>query len=218
MDEKICKGLTVEIDFADFPVSMVGTILHVDSQALVVSLRPDQGQDGPMAPVSLSGGVRVLATAADALFGFTSKLLRSSGLLLYLSPPTDVQRIQRRADVRERCLLDVEFVAPTDHAGPAKPERGTLVDISCGGLLLIYEGDMEVGDTVEVSVKFPRGDPPLQVAGTVVRTEQLSSSRRDLSRVAVHLAGLTMSDRKRVFQFIMGLQVRAATGTVRGGR
>lgn len=218
MEEKICKGLTVEIDFADFPVSMIGTILHVDSQALVVSLVPDQAQDEPAAPVSLSGGVRVLATAADALFCFTSRLLRSSGLLLYLSPPTDVQRIQRRADVRERCLIDVEFVTPTDHVSPAKPKRGTLVDISCGGLLLIYEGEMEVGDPVEVSVKFPRGGPPLQVAGTVVRTEQLSSSRRDLSRVAVHLAGLTMSDRKRVFQFIMGLQVRTVTGTIRGGR
>jgi len=218
MDEKICKGLTVEIDFADFPVPMVGTILHVDSQSLVVSLIPGQAQDGPMAPASLSGSVHVLATAADALFGFTSKLLRSSGLLLYLSPPTDVQRIQRREDVRERCLLDVELVTPTDHASPAKPERGTLVDISCGGLLLVYEGEVEVGDTVEVSVQFPRGGPPLQAAGTVVRTEQLSGSGRDLSRVAVHLAGLTVSDRKRVFQFIMGLQVRAATGTVRGGR
>ena len=53
MDEKICKGLTVEIDFADFPLPMVGTILHVDSQALVVSLMPDQAQDMPMAPVEV---------------------------------------------------------------------------------------------------------------------------------------------------------------------
>lgn len=217
MDEKICKGLTVEIDFADFPVAMVGTIMHVDSQALVVSLVPDQTQDGPAEPVSLAGDVRVLATAADALFCFTSRLLRSSGPLLYLSPPTDVQRIQRRADVRERCLIDVEVIPATDHAMPVKPKRGTLVDISCGGMLLVYEGRVEVGDTVEVSVKFPGGGPLLQAAGTVVRTEQSSHSGRDLSRVALRLVGLTMSDRKRIFKFIMAFQVRAA-GTVRGGR
>lgn len=218
MDERICKGLKVEIDFADFPVSMVGTILHVDSQALVVSLVPDQVQDGPPEPVSRSGGVRVSATAADALYCFTSKLLRSSGLLLYLSQPVDVQRLQRREYVRERCLIDVEFVTSAeDHTGPAKPKRGTLEDISCGGLQLVYDGRIEVGDTVEVLLKFLNSGPPMRVAGTVVRTELFPRFGRELCRVAVRLVGLTRSAERRLFQFIMALQIKALKGAARDG-
>lgn len=218
MEEKICKGVKVEIDFADCPVSMVGTILQVDSQTLVVSLVSDENQDGPAASLSPASGVHVVATAEDALYRFTSTLLHSSGLLFYLTPPTEVQRVQRREHVRERCLLDVEFVISGNDNSATQRKHATAVSISCGGLLLVYEGRVEVGDPVEVSVRLPQGGPPLQVSGTVVRTEPFSRLGRELSRVAVRLVDLKASDERKILQFVMGLQVRAAKGSVWGGR
>lgn len=218
MEEKIYKGLKVEIGFADCPVSMVGTILQVDSQTLVVSLVPDEDQGGPVAPLPPVSGVQVVATAEDALYRFTSTLLHSSGLLFYLTPPAEVQRVQRREHVRERCLLDAEFVMPGNNGAPIQRTQATAVSISCGGLLLVYEGRVEVGDPVEVSVRLPQGGPPLQAAGIVVRTEPFSRLGRDLSRVAVRLVDLKASDERRILQFVMGLQVRAARGTVWGSR
>jgi c-di-GMP-binding flagellar brake protein YcgR len=197
---------------------VVGTIAHIDSRALVVSVASHEARPRPSVPWNEQRNVRVSATAEDALYCFTSTLLRSSGLLLYLSPPTDVQRIQRREYVRERCLIDVEFVTPADHAGPAKPKRGTLVNISCGGLQLVCDGRIDVGDPIEVSMRVLRSEPPMQVAGTVVRTERFSRFGRELSRVALRLVGLSRSAERRLLQFIMTLQTKALMGAGRDVR
>jgi c-di-GMP-binding flagellar brake protein YcgR len=218
MREKIRKGLKVQIDFAHLPVSVVGTIDSIDSRALIVLIASDEARARQSMPLNEQRNVRVSATAEDALYCFTSTLLRTSGLLFYLSPPVDIQRLQRREHVREQCLIDVEFVTPGDDAGPAKPKRGTAVNISCGGLQMVYDGRIEVGDPVEVSIKFLQSGPPMQLAGTVVRTERFSRFGRDLSRVGLRLVGLTRSAERRLLQFIRALQTKAPMGAARDVR
>lgn len=208
MREKIRKGLKVEIDFADCPVSMVGTILQVDLQTLVISLAPEEDQGKPTRPLTTARDVRVSATMEDAIYRFTSTLLHSSGLLFYLTPPGEVQRHQRREHVRQPCLLDVEFVMSRDNGAQASRKQATAVNISCGGLLLVCEGRMEVGDALDVSVIFSRDEPPLQAAVQVVRTEQFSRSGRDLRRAALRVVDLKRADEKRLTQFIVKLQTR----------
>jgi len=218
MQEKIRKGLKVKVDFAHLPASVVGTIAHIDSRVLIVVVASDEAGARQSVPLDEQRNVRVSATAEGALYCFTSTLLRSSGLLFHLSPPVDVQRLQRREYVRERCLIDVELVTPGDDSGPVKPKRGTIVDISCGGLQLVYDGRIEVGDPVEVLLKFLHSGPPMQVAGTVVRIERFSRFGRELCGVAVRLVGLTRSAERRLFQFIMALQIKALKGTARDVR
>ena len=215
MRERIRKGVRVEINFADLPVAMVGTILHIDSQTLVVSLVPDENQAKPAVPSTAAGDVQVLATAEDALYRFTSRLLRSSGLLLYLSSPLEVRRLQRREHVRQPCLLDLEFIIQRSDRVLEKRERATAVNISCGGLLIVYGGRLEAGDAVELSMKFPHGEPPLQVVARVIRTEHFSSLGQDLRRVALRVVGLQRADEKRLTQFITKLQVKSMRGAFR---
>jgi hypothetical protein len=81
--------------------------------------------------------------------------------------------------------------------------------------MLVCDARIEVGDHVEVSIHLTPGAAPLQAAGTVVRTEQVSRFGRNLYRAALHLTGLTRSDEKRLLQFITRLQVGAVSGTVR---
>lgn len=214
MESKISKGLKVQLEFVDPPVSMTGTILQVDSQALVVSLAHDEDQGKPAPPVNPARDVHVSVTADDALYRFACALLRSSDLLLYLSPPREVRRVQRREDVRQPCLFDVELVIPKGKQMPVKRERATAVNISCGGLLIVFGGRLQVEDTVDLSIKLPDGEPPIQVAARVVRTEPFLRLGRDLSRVALCVEGLQRADSKRLTQFIMKCQVKTRIGTV----
>ena len=214
MGNKICSGLKVMVECGDPPVSMGGTILHVDSQTLAVSLAPEGRQDEPRSetPVRPSGEVQVSATADDALYRFTSTLLRSSDCLLYLSSPREVRRVQRRDDVRQPCLLDVELVIPIGEQMSAKPERATAVNISRGGLLIVFNGRLEVGDAVRLSMKLPGGEPPIKVAASVVRRESFSHLGQDLVKVALHITGLQRADERRLTQFITRCQVKVRTG------
>lgn len=211
MERKICKGVKAEIGFADSPVSMVGTIVDVNSQRLVVSLTQDQGAGRSAATPKTNrlGGVRVVATADDALYRFTSTLLQSSDSLLYLSFPGEVQRVQRREDVRQPCLIDVEVKIPRGERVPPRRARATAVNISCGGLLIIFDGRLEVGDAVALSMELPDGGPLAEVAARVVRTEPYSHRGQELMRVALRLERLQPADRKRLTQFITKCQVKA---------
>lgn len=212
MDSKISKGLKVEVRFADSPAAMIGTILQVDSNALVVSLTHDEGRVQPKTSLNLAGDVQVVTTADDALYQFTSRLLQSAGLLLYLSLPREVHRVQRREDVRQPCLFDVELDIPGGGRVPVKRERATAVNISCGGLLIVFNGGLVEGDPVALSMTLPGGEPPIRVAARVVRTEPFSHLGQDLSRVALRVERLQPADRKRLTQFIMKCQVKARTG------
>ena len=212
MKDRICKGLKVRVEWTDPPVSTTGTVVSVDSQMVVVAMAPDDGQGAPTPPVGRTPEVHISATADDALYRFVSRLLQSFGFLLYLSPPREVRRIQRRNDVRQPCLFDVEVILQAGNRAPGKRERATAVNISRGGLLMVCEGRLRVDDTLELSMKLLQGEPPLSVTAQVVRTEPFSHLGRHLSRVALRMVSLQRADERRLAQFIMKCQVKARTG------
>jgi c-di-GMP-binding flagellar brake protein YcgR len=214
VESRIYNGLKVQVEFADPPVSMTGTILHVDSQTLVVSLTHDKDGDVSTTSRNSAADVQVSATADDALYRFRSTLLHSSGLLLHLSPPGEVRRVQRREDVRQPCLFDVELILPKGERTPVKRERATAVNISCGGLLIVFSGCLEAEDAVELSMTLSRGESPIHVAARVVRSEPFSHLGQKQSRVALRMIGLQRADDRRLRQFITKCQVKTRIGTV----
>lgn len=214
MENKICNGLKVQVEFADPPISMIGTILRVDSQTLVVSLSYDKDGDVSTTSRNSAGDVQVSATADDALYCFRSTLLHSSGLLLHLSPPGEVRRVQRREDVRQPCLFDVELILPKGGRMPVKRERATAVNISCGGLLIVFSGRLEAEDAVELSMTLSRGESPIHVAARVVRSESFSHLGQTQNRVALRMMALQRADERRLRQFITKCQVKTRTGMV----
>lgn len=214
MQENIREGIEVEICFVDCPASAVGTIARVDSKAFVVSLAPENERLA-VSVSSLEGrGVRVMAAADDALYRFTATLLRASGRLWHLSFPAKIERVQRRAHVREACLLEVEFVTPLERR-VGRCSKATAVNISCGGLRAVYEGRVEVGDHVELSLQFPQDGLPLRLSGAVLRKEEFSRLGRQLSRVTVRFDDLAKADERRLAEFITRLQVRSRRGVTR---
>lgn len=211
MQEKIREGIEVEIRFVDCPVSAVGTIARIDPAAFVVSLVPENERLAVSASSIEGRGVWVMAAADDALYRFTAKLLRASGRFLYLSFPAKFERVQRREHVREACLFEVEFVTPLDRRA-GRRNKATAVNISCGGLRAVYDGRVEAGDHVEVSLQFPQDGPPLQLSGAVLRKEEFSRFGRRLSRVTVRFDGLAKTDERRLAEFITRLQVKSRRG------
>lgn len=214
MREQIRKGLKVEIRFVNSPGSAVGSIVRVNSVAFVVSLAQVNESLGVSASSIAGSDVHVMLTADDALYRFTAKLLRVSGRFLHLALPATAKRVQRRAHVREPCLLEVEFVTFKGR-GAGRCVKGRAVNISCGGLKAVYEGRVEVGAPVQVSIQFAPGSPSLQVGGTVIRQEELTRFWRPLSRVAVRFDGLTRTDERQLVELITRLQVKSRRGTTR---
>lgn len=213
MKDRICKGLKVEVEWANPSVSTTGTVVGVDPQTFVIALTPDDGQGTPTLSLGRTPEVRVSVAADDALYRFVSTLLQSFGFLLYLSPPQEMRRIQRRNDVRQPCLCDVEVILRAGNRAPTKRERATAVNISCGGLLMVFEGCLRVDDTLELSMKLHNREPPLHMTAQVVRTEPFSHLGRHLSRVALRMVGVSRADERRLAQFIMKCQVKTRTAT-----
>lgn len=212
MNSKICKDLKVRVEWTDPPASMTGTIVRADSQTLVVLLAPDGIGNRPATSLCSANTVRVSAAADDALYCFDAVPLQSTGLFLYLTPPGEVRRVQRREDVRQPCLLDVELVIPRGGPTAAKPERATAVNISRGGLLIVFDGRLGAGDTVQLSMTLPGSEPPIRVDAIVVRTEPCSRLGQQLLRVALRITGLPRPDERRLCQFITRCQIKARSG------
>lgn len=212
MCEQIRKGFKVEVRFVNSPGSLVGSIVRVNAVAFVVSLA--QVNENREVSASLMAGrdVHVMVTADDALYRFTAKLLRVSGRFLHLTLPPTAARVQRRAHVRQPCLLEVKFVA-FHGRGAGRCIKGRAVNISCGGLKAVYEGRVEVGAPIQVSIQFTPDDPPLQVGGTVVRKEDLTRFWHPLARIAVRFDGLAKTDERRLAELIARLQVKPRRGT-----
>lgn len=218
MNNRICKGLKVQLEYADPPVSRSGTILRVDAQTLVVWLAGDGARDDDPAPPLSRAEVRVSATADDGLYCFISTLLQSCDFLLYLSPPRGIRRVQRRDDIRQSCLFDVEVILPAVGPAPAKREQATAINISRSGILLVCDGHCGIDNHVELSIRLLDDKPPLRVTARVVRMESFSHCGRDLSRVGLCIVGLQRADERRLAQFIMKCQVKARTATPTAAR
>jgi len=211
VSSKICKDLKVRVEWTDPPASMTGTILRADSQTLVVSLAPEGVGDRPATSLRAAKTVRISAAADDALYCFDSTPLQSSGLLLHLTPPREICRVQRREDVRQPCLLDVELVIPRGGQKTAT-SRATAVNISRGGLLIVFDGRLGTGDTVQLSMTLPGGEPPIRADAMVVRTEPFLRLGQQRLRVALRITGLPRPDERRLSQFITRCQVKARSG------
>lgn len=214
MPKEISKGFPVEIRFINSPVSAVGTVAHVEGSVFVVSLAPENERLAVSTASTDGRDVRVMVAADDALYHFTAKLVRSSGRFLCFSLPARFDRVQRRQHVRQPCLFEVEFSTPADRRA-GRPKKATAVNISCGGLRAVYEGRVDVGDHVEVSLQFPQDDPPLQLSGTVLRKEEFWRVGRFLARVAVQFDGVAKMDERRLAECVTRLQVRSTRSTSR---
>lgn len=213
MKDRICKGLKVQVEWANLSVSTTGTVVGVDPQTFVIALAPDDEQSAPTPPLGQTSEVRVSVAADDALYRFVSTLLQSFGFLLYLSFPQEIRRIQRRDDVRQPCLFDVEVILRAGDRAPKTRERATAVNISCGGLLMVFEGCLQVDDTLELSMRLHDSGPPLYMTARVVRSEPFSHLGRHLNRVALRMVSVNRADERRLAQFIIKCQVKARTAT-----
>lgn len=139
--------------------------------------------------------------------------------LLVLSPPSYMERIERRKFFRLPIVLPVRFKPVSFPAGfeeSASQRRqvmagwrselnqelytGRVADISGGGLLMITDYPLSKED--ELFLEIFVSDLPLQVAARVTWFESAKSVNTTIQKVGVQFVGLEESKRERIINFI----------------
>ena len=82
--------------------------------------------------------------------------------------PEDQERVQRRNDVRVDAMFPVEVRRILPAGVRAEPLRGLVADISAGGAQILLSSPLQVGETVELTMRLP-GVGERQCSARVIR-------------------------------------------------
>lgn len=179
-------GLKLRIsDLTDSLGGYVSTVAEVDGRTIWIDI-PIR-RDGML---TLSRGQLVSVrfdVADDAVYLFDSVVAdeRDDDHSPFgIAMPVTINRRAHRSDTRLALVLDATF-----DAGGAVDEDAKVVDLSAGGLGLICEPELSVGDAVTVRTALPGPGDPLQLElHSTVQTSSLYG--RTPGGVMLHQYGL----------------------------
>jgi hypothetical protein len=160
---------------------------HATAMLLVRPLQPlarTVGSDVSIDIATNRGLLHVDAQVVDATAGEVLELLTGRSEL-----------IQRRGFARVDAFLEIVVTS-----GPqSKPIAAAVVNISASGAVVSRMAGMSLGDEVRLSLRLAPYEPPLEIAGRVVR--EFGEEFR-----AVHFEQIQESDRERIVRFVFDRQ------------
>lgn len=191
-----------------------GKELHHDS--IVEDLEPDvlvaamPIEKGVLVPLPEGTTVKVCFPRQGALYVCdTSVVSRVMEPLpcLWLAPPTDVRRVQRRQSFRLPLLLVPTeiLVKVEDNVWEAVPDA-LILDISAGGLRLTSRQPMAVGTEMRVRFQLPLDNREIAATGVVVRSCDLGQRELRRYQMGVHFLHIRRGDQDAICRFIFRRQ------------
>jgi len=160
-------------------------------------------------PLTLSRGdqVRVQFTGDGECFSFVTTVTgrREEGVVLYgLAFPEQVERVQRRREVRLSLLMDVFYAEVPEGDDPPVFKETKALDLSASGMRLVTKEGYVPGTYLIVRFTLPMQNSSFEVAAKarVVRQEPVVIDREMLYHVGVKFVDLTQSQRDRIFSYI----------------
>jgi len=152
--------------------------------------------------------VDVRVIECDATYHFTSMVLgrRRDKIPLYaLSVPGEVKRVQRRHFVRLETLLEVRYAPLVDGDGEPVFRIARAIDISGGGMRLVTDQPLDVGDRLLLRFTLDLGERQLdfETLGRVVRRdEQEAAPVKTRYRYGIEFLGLSMHEQDQIVRYI----------------
>lgn len=137
---------------------------------------------------------------------FIRKRIPGTPSTLVVDWPRDVERIQRRNDVRVEVALPVEL--ETVGRFPGLPPRiaTTTVDLSAGGIRVITPESLPSDVQVRVRLKLPDRDP-LLAHGTVLRGRAIDESATEKRYwAAIRFTAIDERDRQEIARAVFNIQ------------
>lgn len=158
------------------------------------------------------------AAREDGLYYFQSKVLgtkMSGNVLLYLiSWPADIKRRQRRNYFRLPCNLQACYTVISEGAEfPAdakekEGERGLVVNLSGGGLLLVTSRSLFPGTLLylHLILQCKKGKKEMRLKGRVLRSSPLKVNNKTLRyRCGVEFVEISEKERDKIISFLFAL-------------
>jgi len=197
INQKVKIALNTDNDFMD------SLIQELSGKTLSVTIPARKDE-----PLILRNGdiVSVRFFVYDAAYSFTASVLghtKSNNVpLVVISRPTAFKRLQRRDYVRIPVTKPILFTVPCTQAADSKTSsyKGTVIDISGGGIKIFSSSVLSEGDKVEI--EFMLSDAPQEkmcLQGTVVWAERDMSSKK---RFGIRFTDIHENQREKIISYI----------------
>lgn len=119
----------------------------------------------------------------------------------------EVQRVQRRWNVRLSVLIDPEETMLID-GDEEKPFKATILDLSAGGVLLHTREPVSIGATMRLTFTLPGLSRTIQARAEVVRLMQLDSEGWKYLRMGARFLDLGKDQEDAIIRFAFQEQLR----------
>ena len=117
---------------------------------------------------------------------------------------TDFKRLQRRNYVRIPVQIELEYYVKGRELG----EKGLIIDISGGGILLNTMDPLQVNSEINMrfSLKFPEETTVVYISGMVVREDHAPRANADPDfpyKYGVRFEGLSVKEQDHIVKYVM---------------
>lgn len=160
---------------------------------------------GVIVPMRVGREIKVCLTYKEKTFAFFTTIIgrkREPIPLLIVNKPEELFPIQRRSYVRLPVSVPIKFRALPDGETVI---RGTTLDISGGGALLLTKAGLERGQIIELELDLPNREPVFCKA-RVVRILSQAKTAKDKSKIAIEYQDISEGQRDRIFNYIFEKQ------------
>ncbi len=126
---------------------------------------------------------------------------------LDLMPQGEIQRVQRRWNVRLKVLIDLRETVLIE-GEQEKPFKSTILDLSAGGVLIHTREPLLVGATVGLDFALPGSPDPLETRAKVVWVDKIGSEGWEYFRAGATFVRLGKQQENAIIRFAFQEQLR----------
>ncbi len=168
---KVGQSVQVEVNQGEYAGRYTSRIEDVSRRSFALAMPTKKGE---LIPLPMATHVTVSYTVGDSVKGgviqFEARVLgfaEDPVPCLILSLPNNVERIQKRQDVRLECLMGLKYRI-RGITGPLSDWRKAYCsNLSGGGLTLVDHEDLSNGLRIDIELPLPR--ITIRVVGEIVR-------------------------------------------------
>jgi len=161
---------------------------------------------GALIPLRIGTKLKLIFWDEVSAYSFSTKILQRIAVPIHmfvLEMPNSIAKFQRRNFVRVPALYPASFQTVSGE-GLSDSFKGTMLDLSGGGIRFLTEEYVEDGSILYVQSELPNGDMQTQVR--VIRTEKIEDSKPQRYCVATEFHEISERDRDRIIRFIFEIQ------------
>ncbi len=148
-------------------------------------------------------------TARGYRIGFhapvVERITRGSKTLYKLSKPREVVKVELRENFRVEALVEAEFFYFKD--GKIQTGKGTIIDISAGGVKLSCDVELQIGDRLFLKFSLS-GNLLEQVEAEVVR--RAITGDKDIKHYGLRFVDLDKEKEEKIIKFCINKQMELA--------